>query len=51
MRLLEMGAIKISNEDILSTLTIEQIVEKNRNEDLEDDNENDQISIFDLLGE
>ena len=51
IRLLEMGATKVTYDDILSLLTLDQIVEKN--EQVEEDEEIliDQMSIFEFIDE
>lgn len=49
IRLLEMGAIKVSYEDILSLLTLDQIVEKNEVIEEEEEIVIDQMSIFEFL--
>lgn len=51
IRLLEMGAIKVSYEDILSLLTLDQIVEKNEVIEEEEEIVIDQMSIFEFLDE
>jgi len=51
IRLLEMGAIKVSYEDILSLLTLDQIVEKNEVVEEEEEILIDQMSIFEFLDE
>lgn len=51
IRLLEMGAIKVSYEDILSLLTIDQIVEKNEIIEEEEEILVDQMSIYEFLDE
>ena len=51
IRLLEMGAIKLTYEDILSLLTIEQIIEKNEVVEEEVEVLVDQMSIYEFLDE
>lgn len=51
IRLLEMGAIKITYEDILSLLTLDQIIEKNEVVKEEEEILIDQMSIFEFLDE
>ncbi|MEE0965921.1 MAG: DNA-processing protein DprA [Bacilli bacterium] len=51
IRLLEMGALKISNEDILSLLTIDQIVEKNKAVNVVEEIMVDQMSIYEFIEE
>lgn len=51
IRLLEMGAIKVTYEDILSLLTIDQIVEKNQQVEEEEEIYIDQMSIYEFLDE
>lgn len=51
IRLLEMGAIKVSYEDILSLLTLDQIVEKNEIVEEEEKVLIDQMSIYEFLDE
>lgn len=51
IRLLEMGAIKIRNEDVISLLTIEQIIEKNKVVYNEDEIMIDQMSIYEFIEE
>lgn len=51
IRLLEMGAIKVSYDDILSLLTIDQIVEKNEVIEEEEEIMIDQMSIYEFLDE
>lgn len=51
IRLLEMGAIKVSYDDILSLLTLEQIVEKNEVVEKEEEIMIDQMSIYEFLDE
>lgn len=51
IRLLEMGAIKVTYEDILSLLTLDQIVEKNEVIEEEEEIVIDQMSIFEFLDE
>ena len=51
IRLLEMGAIKVTYEDILSLLTLEQIVEKNEVIEEEEEIIIDQMSIYEFLDE
>lgn len=51
IRLLEMGAIKVSYEDILSLLSIDQIVEKNEVIEEEEEILIDQMSIYEFLEE
>jgi len=49
IRLIEMGAVKISYEDILSELTLEQIVEKNEIVEEVEEIVIDQMSIFEFI--
>lgn len=49
LRLLEMGAIKITYEDALSLLSLEQIVEKNEIIEEEEEIVVDQMSIYEFL--
>ena len=51
IRLLEMGAIKISYDDILSLLTLDQIIEKNEVVKEAEEILIDQMSIFEFLDE
>lgn len=51
IRLLEMGAIKISYDDVLSLLTLQQIVEKNEIVEEEEEIFIDQMSIYEFLDE
>ncbi len=51
IRLIEMGAIKVSYEDILSLLSIEQIIEKNNVVEEEEEILVDQMSIYEFLDE
>lgn len=51
IRLIEMGAIKVSYEDILSLLSIDQIVEKNQIIEEEEEILVDQMSIYEFLDE
>jgi len=51
IRLLEMGAIKVSYDDILSLLTLDQIVEKNEVIEKEEEIMIDQMSIYEFLDE
>ena len=51
IRLLEMGAIKVTYEDILSLLTLDQIVEKNEIVEEEEEIIIDQMSIYEFLDE
>lgn len=51
IRLIEMGAIKVSYEDILSLLTLDQIVEKNEVIEEEEEIIIDQMSIYEFLDE
>ncbi|MFR7591168.1 MAG: DNA-processing protein DprA [Longibaculum sp.] len=51
IRLLEMGAVKVTYEDILSLLTIDQIVEKNEVVEEEEEILIDQMSIYEFLDE
>lgn len=51
IRLLEMGAIKVTYEDILSLLTLDQIVEKNDIVEEEEEIIIDQMSIYEFLDE
>lgn len=51
IRLLEMGAIKVTYEDILSLLTLDQIVEKNDIVEEEEEIVVDQMSIYEFLDE
>lgn len=51
IRLLEMGAIKVTYEDILSLLTLDQIVEKNEVIEEEEEIIIDQMSIYEFLDE
>ena len=51
IRLIEMGAVKVSYEDILSLLSIEQIVEKNDVIEEEEEILVDQMSIYEFLDE
>ncbi len=51
IRLLEMGAIRVSYEDILSLLTLDQIVEKNEIVEEEEKVLVDQMSIYEFLDE
>ena len=46
-----MGAIKVTYEDILSLLTLEQIVEKNEVIEEEEEIIIDQMSIYEFLDE
>ena len=49
LRLLEMGATKVTYDDILSLLTIEQIVEKNEQVEEAEEILIDQMSIFEFI--
>ena len=51
IRLLEMGAIRVTYEDILSLLTLDQIVEKNEVIEEEEEIIVDQMSIYEFLDE
>lgn len=51
IRLLEMGAIKVSQDDVLSLLTLDQIVEKNAVTQEEEEVLIDQMSIYEFLDE
>ncbi len=51
MRLMEMGALKISKNDIHSSLSIDQIIEKNQAEEREEEVMIDQMSIYDFIEE
>ncbi len=51
LRLLEMGATKVTYEDILSLLSLEQIVEKNKTVEEETKVLIDQMSIYEFLDE
>ena len=51
IRLLEMGAIKVTYDDILSLLTLDQIVEKNEVIEKEEEIVIDQMSIYEFLDE
>lgn len=51
IRLLEMGAMKISNDDVLSLLTIDQIVEKNKIVSVVEKIMVDQMSIYEFIEE
>ena len=51
IRLLEMGALKISNDDVLSLLTIDQIVEKNKTVNVVEEIMVDQMSIYEFIEE
>lgn len=51
IRLLEMGAIKVTYEDILSLLTLDQIVENNEVVEEEEEILIDQMSIYEFLDE
>ncbi|MEG0453579.1 MAG: DNA-processing protein DprA [Coprobacillus sp.] len=51
IRLLEMGAIKVTYEDILSLLTLDQIIEKNEVVEEEEKILVDQMSIYEFLDE
>lgn len=51
IRLLEMGAIKVTYEDILSLLTLDQIVEKNEVIEEKEEILIDQMSIYEFLEE
>ena len=51
IRLLEMGAVKVTYEDILSLLTLDQIVEKNEIKEEEEEIIIDQMSIYEFLDE
>lgn len=51
IRLLEMGALKISNDDILSLLTLEQIIEKNKTVSVVEEIMVDQMSIYEFIEE
>lgn len=51
IRLLEMGAVKVTYEDILSLLTLDQIVEKNEVKEEEEEIIIDQMSIYEFLDE
>ena len=51
IRLIEMGAIKVSYEDILSLLSIDQIIEKNNIVEEEEEILVDQMSIYEFLDE
>lgn len=51
IRLLEMGALKISNDDVLSLLTIDQIVEKNKTVSVVEEIMVDQMSIYEFIEE
>ena len=51
IRLIEMGAIKVSYEDILSLLSIEQIIDKNLIVEEEEEILVDQMSIYEFLDE
>lgn len=51
IRLLEMGAIKVTYEDILSLLTLDQIIEKNEVIEEEEKILVDQMSIYEFLDE
>ena len=51
IRLLEMGAIKMSYDDVLSLLTLDQIIEKNEVVKEEEEVLVDQMSIYEFLDE
>lgn len=51
IRLLEMGAIKITNDDVLSLLSIDQIVEKNKTINVVEEIMVDQMSIYEFIEE
>lgn len=51
IRLLEMGALKISNDDVLSLLTIDQIVDKNKIVNTVEEIMVDQMSIYEFIEE
>ncbi len=51
IRLLEMGAIKISRDDVLSSLSFEQIVEQNKQEETMEEIMVDQMTIFEFIEE
>ncbi|WP_028043827.1 DNA-processing protein DprA [Candidatus Stoquefichus massiliensis] len=51
IRLLEMGAIKVTYDDMLSLLTLDQIVEKNEIIEEEEEILVDQMSIYEFLDE
>ncbi len=51
IRLLEMGAVKVTYEDMLSLLTLDQIVEKNAVVEEEEEILIDQMSIYEFLDE
>lgn len=51
LRLLEMGAMKVSYDDILSLLSLEQIVEKNKVLEKEEEILIDQMSIYEFIDE
>lgn len=51
IRLLEMGAISIDYNDVLSLLTLEQIIEKNEIMEVKDEVLVDQMSIYEFLDE
>lgn len=51
IRLLEMGALKITNDDVLSLLTIEQIIEKNKTVNVVEEIMVDQMSIYEFIEE
>lgn len=51
LRLIEMGAIRVSKDDLASPLDIEHIIMKNRIVNEEDDTEIDQMTIFEFIEE
>lgn len=51
IRLLEMGATKVTYDDVLSLLTLEQIIEKNKIVEEEEKIIVDQMSIYEFLDE
>lgn len=51
IRLLEMGATKVTYDDVLSLLTLEQIIEKNKVIEEEEEIIVDQMSIYEFLDE
>lgn len=51
LRLIEMGAVPVSDEDLLSLRTIDEIVEKNENTGDIDETVVDQMSIYEFIEE
>ena len=51
IRLIEMGATKVTYEDILSLMSIDEIIEKNKVEEIVEEFVIDQMSIYEFLDE